>query len=39
MASDRKNSKPDKKVSKRDKRKYIEFRQKVKKGELLSHYR
>lgn len=38
MASERKNSKPDKKVSKRDKRKYIEFRQKVKKGDPLPSF-
>ena len=38
MASERKNSKSDKKISKRDKRKYIEFRQKVKKGDPLPSF-
>ena len=38
MAPERKNSKSDKKVSKRDKRKYIEFRQKVKKGDPLPSF-
>ena len=38
MTSERKNSKSDKKISKRDKRKYIEFRQKVKKGDPLPSF-
>jgi 23S rRNA pseudouridine2605 synthase len=35
MRRDKKNQKPDKDVSKRDKRKYIEYRQRVKKGDPL----
>ena len=35
MSADRKDPKSDKKVSKRDKRKYIEYRQKNKKGDPL----
>ena len=38
MRSEKKPSKSDKNVSKRDKRKYIEFRQKVKKGDPLPSF-
>ncbi len=38
MGSDKKPSKDTKKISKRDKRKYIEFRQKVKKGDPLPSF-
>lgn len=38
MSRDKKNQKPEKNVSKRDKRKYIEFRQKFKKGDPLPSF-
>jgi len=38
MGSERKSSKSNKNVSKRDKRKYIEYRQKVKKGDPLPSF-
>ena len=38
MRRDKKNHKPDKNVSKRDKRKYIEYRQRFKKGDPLPSF-
>ena len=38
MRRDKKNQKPDKNVSKRDKRKYIEYRQRFKKGDPLPSF-
>lgn len=38
MSRDKKNQKPEKNVSKREKRKYIEYRQRVKKGDPLPSF-
>ena len=38
MSEERRDPKSDKKVSKRDKRKYIEYRQKKKKGDPLPSF-
>ena len=38
MSADKRDPKSDKKVSKRDKRKYIEYRQKNKKGDPLPSF-